>query len=70
MNPFNIFSDVIKLEEGMGEKVTTFIYYQASFLSAIIMALVRGWELALICLASFPVTMVLVGAAGLVRNNV
>lgn len=61
--------DVIKVEDGIGEKLTTFIYYQASFLSAIIMALIRGWELALICLASFPITMILVGTAGFISSR-
>lgn len=62
-----VFSDVVKLEDGIGEKLATFIFYQASFISSVIMALVKGWKLALLCLISFPVTMTLVGVAGLVR---
>lgn len=59
----------MKLEEGIGEKLATFFFYQASFLSSVIMALVKGWKLALLCLISFPVTMTLVGVAGLVSSN-
>ncbi|KAF9409367.1 hypothetical protein HW555_011261 [Spodoptera exigua] len=57
------------LEEGIGEKLSTFFFYQASFLSSVIMALVKGWKLALLCLISFPVTMTLVGVAGLIAAN-
>ncbi|KAH9634092.1 hypothetical protein HF086_001294 [Spodoptera exigua] len=62
-------TDIMKLEEGIGEKLSTFFFYQASFLSSVIMALVKGWKLALLCLISFPVTMTLVGVAGLIAAN-
>ena len=67
----NVFpcSDVVKLEDGIGEKLSTFLFYQASFFSSIIMALIKGWKLALLCLISFPVTMTLVGVAGLVSSD-
>nr|XP_049698231.1 ATP-dependent translocase ABCB1 isoform X1 [Helicoverpa armigera]XP_049698232.1 ATP-dependent translocase ABCB1 isoform X2 [Helicoverpa armigera] len=61
-----INSDVVKLEDGIGEKLATFVFYQAAFFSSVIMALVKGWKLALLCLISFPVTLTLVGVAGLV----
>lgn len=56
----------MKLEDGIGEKLGTFIFYQSAFVSSVIMALVMGWKLALLCLISFPVTLTLVGVAGLV----
>ncbi|KAM3968188.1 ATP-dependent translocase ABCB1-like [Aphomia sociella] len=62
-------SDVIKLEDGIGEKFATFVFYQSGFISCIIMALVKGWKLALLCLISFPVTLILVGVAGLIASN-
>ncbi|XP_026765038.2 ATP-dependent translocase ABCB1-like isoform X1 [Galleria mellonella] len=62
-------SDVVKLEDGIGEKFATFLFYQAAFLSSIIMALVKGWKLALLCLISFPVTLLLVGVAGVVASK-
>ncbi|XP_045448213.1 ATP-dependent translocase ABCB1 [Melitaea cinxia] len=61
--------DVVKLEDGIGEKLATFIFYQASFVSSIIMALIRGWKLALLCLISFPVTLFLVGLAGMIASR-
>jgi ATP-binding cassette subfamily B (MDR/TAP) protein 1 len=45
-----------KFEEGIGEKVATFIFFESIFVSGIIMALVLGWKLALICIVSLPVS--------------
>ncbi|XP_049873104.1 ATP-dependent translocase ABCB1-like [Pectinophora gossypiella] len=61
--------DVVKLEDGIGEKFATFIFYQSVFFSSVIMALVRGWKLALLCLITFPVTLLLVGIAGLISSR-
>ena len=60
------FSDLNKLEEGLGEKVSMFIHFQATFLASLILALVKGWQLALICLISLPVTMIAIGIVALV----
>ncbi|XP_052753334.1 ATP-dependent translocase ABCB1-like [Galleria mellonella] len=57
-------SDVIKLEDGIGEKVATSIFYLTCSVSSIITALILGWKLALLCLISFPVTFGLLGISG------
>ncbi|XP_063825682.1 ATP-dependent translocase ABCB1 [Ostrinia nubilalis] len=62
-------NDLVKLEDGIGEKLGTFIFYQAAFVSSIIMALVKGWKLALLCLISFPITLTLVGLAGFIASK-
>jgi hypothetical protein len=49
-------SNLSKFEEGIGEKVATFIFFESIFVSGIIMALVLGWKLALICIVSLPVS--------------
>nr|XP_032517288.1 ATP-dependent translocase ABCB1-like [Danaus plexippus plexippus] len=64
-----VTSDVIKLEDGIGEKLATFVYYQVTFLSSVIMALVKGWKLCLLCLISFPITLVLIGIAGFMASR-
>jgi ABC-type bacteriocin/lantibiotic exporter with double-glycine peptidase domain len=51
-----LFSNLLKFEEGIGEKVATFIFFQSVFVSGIVMALVLGWKLALVCLVSLPVS--------------
>ncbi|CAG4987064.1 unnamed protein product [Parnassius apollo] len=61
--------DVVKLEEGIGEKLGMFIFYQSAFVSSIAMALIKGWKLALLCLITFPVTLFLVGVSGLVASR-
>ncbi|XP_047990871.1 ATP-dependent translocase ABCB1-like [Leguminivora glycinivorella] len=61
--------DVVKVEDGMGEKLGTFIFFQSAFISSITMALIKGWKLALLCLISFPVTLFLVGLAGLIASK-
>ncbi|XP_053600258.1 ATP-dependent translocase ABCB1-like isoform X2 [Plodia interpunctella] len=62
-------SDIVKLEEGIGEKLATFLYFQSAFISSIIMSLVKGWKLALLCLISFPVTLFLVGISGWIASR-
>ncbi|XP_041979050.1 ATP-dependent translocase ABCB1 [Aricia agestis] len=61
--------DVVNVEDGIGEKLGTFIYFQSAFVSSIIMALVKGWKLALLCLITFPITLFLVGMAGLIASR-
>jgi ATP-binding cassette subfamily B (MDR/TAP) protein 1 len=51
-----LFSNLSKFEEGIGEKVATFIFLGSTFVSGIITALVLGWKLALINIVSVPVT--------------
>ncbi|KAL1517855.1 hypothetical protein ABEB36_001563 [Hypothenemus hampei] len=53
--------DLSKLEDGIGEKVPLFLSLEGMFISGIVLALVKGWELALICLVSLPVSMIVVG---------
>ncbi|XP_022900124.1 ATP-dependent translocase ABCB1 [Onthophagus taurus] len=53
-----ITEDLNKLEDGLGEKVSMFITMQCAFISCLVLALVKGWELALICLISLPATMI------------
>ncbi|KAM3965199.1 ATP-dependent translocase ABCB1-like [Aphomia sociella] len=57
-------SDVIKLEDGIGEKVATSVFYMVCSVSSIITALALGWKLALLCLISFPITFGLLGISG------
>ncbi|KAJ3619098.1 hypothetical protein MTP99_005885 [Tenebrio molitor] len=48
--------NLAKFEEGIGEKVGTFIFFESTFVTGVIIALALGWELALICMASLPVS--------------
>ncbi|KAJ2949205.1 hypothetical protein O0L34_g6150 [Tuta absoluta] len=56
--------NVIKLEEGIGDKLSAMVFYVICGISSVTMALVRGWKLALICLISAPISFLLVGLTG------
>jgi ABC-type multidrug transport system fused ATPase/permease subunit len=58
--------DLTKLEDGIGEKLVQFMHFMAAFLGSLIMAFTKGWLLSLVCLSSFPVTMISVGIVGVV----
>ncbi|XP_046995059.1 ATP-dependent translocase ABCB1-like [Schistocerca americana] len=49
--------DLTKLEDGIGEKVAMFVMYLVNVIGDVLMALARGWELALVCLVCFPLTV-------------
>lgn len=61
--------DLSKLEEGLGEKVVMFVHFMVAFLGSIILAFVKGWELALVCLSSLPVTLISVGIVGVLTSK-
>lgn len=46
----------MKIEEGIGEKASIFLFYFSTFVAGDVFALILGWELALICLISFPLS--------------
>lgn len=56
-----ITENLQKIEEGIGDKVSSFVFYISTFISGIILGFVRGWELSLICLIYLPVSMVSMG---------
>jgi ABC-type multidrug transport system fused ATPase/permease subunit len=62
-------SNLSKFEEGIGEKVATFIYFESIFVSGIITALVLGWKLALICIVSLPVSFTVTMIVSWVSNT-
>lgn len=48
------FSDVNKVQEGLGDKISNFLQWFASFVSGIIIGFVKGWKLALVILSVSP----------------
>ncbi|XP_022813968.1 multidrug resistance protein 1B-like [Spodoptera litura] len=61
--------DVIKLEEGIGDKVSSFTYSLTTAIGCIVMAMLKGWKLALLCLTTAPVTFILVGITGRIADR-
>lgn len=61
--------DLTKLEDGIGEKAVQFVNFMASFLGCLILALTKGWKLALVCLSSLPVTLIAVGTVSVISSR-
>ncbi|KAM3965300.1 ATP-dependent translocase ABCB1-like [Aphomia sociella] len=57
-------SDAMKVEDGIGEKVATSVYYFTGSITTFLMALSLGWKLALLCLISFPIQYAVLGLSG------
>ncbi|XP_066148570.1 multidrug resistance protein homolog 49-like [Euwallacea fornicatus] len=53
--------NIPKVEDGMGEKVGMVVFLSTTFISGIIMAMLKGWKLALVCLASLPLQTLIMG---------
>lgn len=45
-----------------------FVHFMVAFVGSIILALVKGWQLALVCMASLPVTFIVVGIVAMVKK--
>lgn len=54
----HIFSDVSKIQEGIGDKLGAFCQWMSTCVSGIIIAFVYGWKLSLVCLSFSPVIAV------------
>nr|GMD91548.1 ABC transporter B family member 11-like [Ipomoea batatas] len=50
----NMSGDIVVLQNAMGEKVGKFIKLVAEFVAGFVVALVRGWHLALVMLSTLP----------------
>ncbi|XP_061716264.1 ATP-dependent translocase ABCB1-like isoform X5 [Cydia pomonella] len=61
--------DILKLEDGIGLKVSTFVYNITGSISAFIMAFLKGWKLTLLCLIMAPVTLVLLMVSGMIASR-
>nr|CAD1918045.1 ABCB transporter [Chrysochus auratus] len=61
--------DIYKYEDGIGEKIPMFMSFQATFIVAMIVAFVRGWELALICLTSLPASLIALGIVSFISTK-
>lgn len=57
-----ITDNIPKIEDGIGEKVGMLIFFQSTFVTGVVWALIKGWQLALVCLASFPLQTLVMGA--------
>lgn len=64
-----LFRDLTKLEQGLGEKVVMFVHFMVAFIGSIILAIAKGWQLALVCMASLPVSFIVVGVVAMITGK-
>lgn len=67
---FSSARDLTKLGDGLGEKVVMFVHFFATFLGSLILALVVGWQLALVSMASHPITFICIGAVAFITSRI
>ncbi len=53
------FSDVNKIQEGIGEKFGQFISFMAQFVGGFVVGFIKGWELALVVMSVSPLLIVI-----------
>ncbi|XP_056648993.1 ATP-dependent translocase ABCB1-like isoform X1 [Diorhabda sublineata] len=51
--------NISKIEDGIGDKIGTFLFFESSFVAGIILSLAKGWKLALVCMVSLPLSTIL-----------
>ncbi|KPJ05317.1 Multidrug resistance protein-like 49 [Papilio xuthus] len=64
-----VSDDVEKYREGIGEKVAMFVYLVMSFVTAVIISLVYGWELTLVILSCAPVIIATTAVVAKVQSS-
>ena len=52
------YSDVTKIEEGIGDKIGNFFQWFSTFVSGIVIGFTYGWKLCLVILATSPLLVV------------
>ncbi|XP_076263945.1 ATP-dependent translocase ABCB1-like isoform X1 [Rhynchophorus ferrugineus] len=57
-----ITDNIPKIEDGIGEKVGMLLFLHSTFVTGVVWALIKGWKLALVCLAAFPLQTLVMGA--------
>ena len=60
------FSDVSKIQEGIGDKLSTVIRYSGQFVGGYIIGFIHGWELTLVVTAVSPMIII----AGAIMSQV
>ena len=63
------YRDLNKLEEGISEKCLHVVHSLSAFVGCIVLALLKGWELALISLSSLPVISITIGVIGFISSR-
>ena len=55
---YHDYSDINNVQNGMGDKVATFIHFFVTFLAGYVIGFIKGWKLTLIILSLTPLLAV------------
>ncbi|KAL3277068.1 hypothetical protein HHI36_012429 [Cryptolaemus montrouzieri] len=61
--------NLTKIEDGIGEKVMHFVYFQSIFIAGTICAFVMAWKMTLICCVSLPLSIIIMGIISWISNR-
>ncbi|CAG9824229.1 unnamed protein product [Phaedon cochleariae] len=61
--------NISKIEEGIGEKIGVFLFFESTFVAGIIMALIKGWKLALVCVVSLPLSTIIMALITMISTK-
>ena len=64
-----LYSDIEKIQAGIGEKIALFLQYFSTFITGFIIAFIRNWKLTLVVAVILPLLATLAGATGKVSNT-
>ena len=64
---FLFFSDIQKIQDGIGEKLAQFFQFFCAFLAGFIIGFIKGWKLTLVILAISPLLAISGGFMGKVH---
>ncbi|XP_012236010.1 multidrug resistance protein homolog 49 isoform X2 [Linepithema humile] len=64
-----ITEDLDKMKEGIGEKLSIFVYLTTSFISSIIISFVYGWKLTLVVLSCAPIIIIATAIVAKVQSS-
>lgn len=61
--------NISKIEDGIGDKIATFIFFECTVFAGIILAFIKGWKLALVCMVSLPLNSTLLALITLISTK-
>ncbi|GAB6020133.1 hypothetical protein CHUAL_002862 [Chamberlinius hualienensis] len=61
--------DLIRFQDGIGEKIGMFNFFLSTFIFSIVNAFVHGWKLTLVILSITPVMMIALGGLGKIQST-
>ena len=65
----HLYSDIEKIQSGIGDKVAVFLSYFSTFIAGYVIAFVYSWKMALVVMTMLPLIFFVAAAFSKVRLN-